>query len=99
MTYLKNGVEYLDDDETRVLRAIRDLNAAKRTTNSSQVASITGMPRTRVAVLTRGLSARKYIKNVGKGAAYHWRLTGKKPGANDHGRFADPRMGPPASLS
>lgn len=78
MTFIKEGTEYLDWEEYRVYSAIKNLNAQHRTTNNSQIASATGLSRTKVGNLTWHLKARSYIKNVGKGAAYHWRLTDKK---------------------
>lgn len=69
MTYLKNGIEYLDDDEQRVFSAIKRLNAQGRTTNNSQIASYVYpyLSRTKVAKLTQELSARRFIKDVSKG--------------------------------
>lgn len=76
MTYLREGFEYLDADETAVYEAIGRLTAARRTGNNSQVASYSGLSRTRVGQVTDGLRARGFIHNVSKGAAYHWRQTG-----------------------
>lgn len=77
MTYIKNGVEYLSSDEAEVLRWVASLNADRRTTNNSQLASHTSMPRSRIAAITMTLKRRGYIRDAGKGAAYHWRLTDK----------------------
>jgi DNA-binding Lrp family transcriptional regulator len=77
MTYLRDGFEHLTDDETNVYAAIKRLNAARRTTNNSQIANSSGLPRTAVGQLTEGLRARGFIRNTGQGAAYHWRLTGQ----------------------
>ena len=75
MTYLKDGQEYLTDDETAVYAAIRELARQRRTGNNSQIASYARLSRTAVARITRGLLARGFIRNVSKGAAYHWRVT------------------------
>lgn len=81
MTYIRNGREEFDANDAKVFGAIKDLNEDRRTTNNSQIASATGLSRTMVGSVTNHLRARGFIKNVSKGAAYHWRLTGKKPGA------------------
>jgi hypothetical protein len=77
MTYLRNGVEYLDAMEHDVYGAIKALVAARRTVNNSQIAAHTGISRTQVAYITSGLRLRGIIENVSTGAAYHWRLTSK----------------------
>lgn len=79
MTYLKDGVEYVEWDENRVLIAVRTMNGQGRTTNNSQLASATGLSRNRVADITTHLRRRGYLRDVSKGAAYHWRLTAKTP--------------------
>jgi DNA-binding IclR family transcriptional regulator len=75
MTYLKDGWEYLTDEETAVYRAIQELTRRKRTGNNSQIASSTLLSRTTVGKLTTELRMRGFIVNTGKGAAYHWRVT------------------------
>ena len=77
MTYLRDGVEYLDASELDVYKAVEALNAARRTTNNSQIARATSLSTTKVAQVTQGLRRRGYIQDVGTGAAYHWRLTQK----------------------
>lgn len=62
---------------TEVYGAIIALNHLGRTTNNSQIASRSGVSRTRVAQVTAMLRSRGFIKDVGKGAAYHWRITNK----------------------
>lgn len=64
-------------DEQTVLKAVARLNTARRTTNTSQVAAEAGLPRTYVAQLLAGLSSADMIRDIGKGAAYHWRMTTK----------------------
>jgi hypothetical protein len=71
------GAEYLDRDETAVYDAIRSLSACGRTTNSSQVARATLIPRTTLRAVLAQLDARGFIRNVSTGAAYHWRVTGQ----------------------
>ena len=75
MTYLKDGYEYLDAQELRVYRVIQRLNAARRATNSSQVAAAAGISRTTVTGVCHHLKARGFLVNAGKGAAYHWQAT------------------------
>jgi DNA-binding IclR family transcriptional regulator len=75
MTYLRNGWEYLTEDEAAVRGAILELAARKRTGNNSQIASATGLSRTLVGKITTELRMRGFITNTGKGAAYHWRVT------------------------
>ena len=77
MTYKVEGVEYLDSFEQQVYKAVKQLNGARRTTNNSQIASVTGLSRNTISKVTRELWARDFIRNAGKGAAYHWRVTGK----------------------
>lgn len=74
MTYLKDGIEYLYEDEQTVYDAIKAINAAGRTTNNSQIARYTGMSNGRVATVVTELRSRGFIKNVSRGAAYHWRI-------------------------
>jgi biotin operon repressor len=78
MTYIRNGVEYLEPDELEVWHAVKALNAQNRTTNNSQIANRTGLSRTRVSKVTAYLKARGFLKDVSKGAAYHWRIGGKQ---------------------
>lgn len=75
MTYLRDGFEYLTEDEAAVRGAILELTARKRTGNNSQIASATGLSRTLVGKITTELRMRGFIVNTGKGAAYHWRVT------------------------
>lgn len=75
MTYLRDGWEYLTDDENLVYAAIRQLARDRRTGNNSQVASYSGLSRTAVGGITQELRRRGFITNTGKGAAYHWRVT------------------------
>jgi len=77
MTYIKDGTEYLDSREMRVYQAVRQLNADRRTTNNSQIARITRDSTTAVGQVTQRLRRRGYLRDISKGAAYHWRLTGK----------------------
>lgn len=77
MTYLRDGVEYLDASELDVYKAVEALNAARRTTNNSQIARITSLSTAKVAQVTQGLRRRGYLKDVSSGAAYHWRTTVK----------------------
>lgn len=79
MTYLKDGIEYLDSQEMKIFESIRYLSNSGRTTNNSQIAADTGIGRTTVANVTAHLSARGFITDEGKGAAYHWRIGGKTP--------------------
>jgi hypothetical protein len=75
VTYLRNGQEFLDDDETAVYAAIKQLAAERRTGNTSQVASYSGLNRTRVTKITAGLRARGFIADVSANAAHHWQVT------------------------
>lgn len=77
MSYLRDGVEYLTADENAVYEAVKSLNKAARTTNNSQVAQATGFSPSKVGDLAQGLRRRGYLKDVSKGAAYHWRTTSK----------------------
>jgi hypothetical protein len=77
MPYLKAGVEYLTAEDNAVYQAIVSLNGEKRTTNNSQIARVAGMSATKVGDITTHLRMRKYIKDVSRGAAYHWRTTDK----------------------
>jgi hypothetical protein len=77
MTYIKDGAEYLDADEFRVYRAVVTLNGQGRTTNNSQVAAEAGLSRAAAGALAARMERRGFIRDAGKGAAYHWRLTGK----------------------
>lgn len=78
MTYIKDKIEYLTWDENRVWLAIGHLTGAGRTGNNSQIASWTGLSRTKVGNITRMLQARGFIMDAAKaGAAYHWRQTDK----------------------
>lgn len=76
MTYLRNGWEHLDDDENLVYAAIGLLARERRTGNTSQVASYSGLPRTRVSKVLATLDARGFITDTGRGSAHHWRVTG-----------------------
>lgn len=71
------GAEYLTAEETIVYDAIRSLSACGRTTNSSQVARATLIPRSTLAAVLAQLDARGFIRNVSRNAAYHWRITGQ----------------------
>lgn len=77
MTYLKDGTEYLDNQELKAYQAVRRLNAARRTTNNSQVAASSGLSRATAARVCQCLRARGFLVNVSRGAAYHWRVTGQ----------------------
>jgi hypothetical protein len=77
VTYLKRGTEYLTADEAKVYESVLYLSGSGRTGNNSQIAADTGLSRTAVGHLTRYLSARRFIRDVSKGAAYHWRATDK----------------------
>jgi hypothetical protein len=81
MTYLRDGIEYLDRDEQRVWQAIVSLNRQGRTTNASQVTrELRGaLSRQRVTAAAADLKRRGYLHDTGKGSAYHWRTTAKKP--------------------
>ena len=85
MSYLRQVVEYVDRDEQKVLAEIAYLNSAGRTTNNSQIARIVRFPTTKVRRIVDGLSARRYITDVSKGAAHHWRLTDKGKSARAEG--------------
>lgn len=60
-------------DESEAYDAVVALNAAGRTTNTSQVASRSVLPRTRAQAALVSLRARHVVHDVGKGSAYHWR--------------------------
>ena len=75
MTYLKDGWEYLTEDETAVYTAIKALTADRRTGNNSQIARYARLSPTTVGRITQELRRRGFITNTGKGAAYHWRVT------------------------
>src|SRR6266576_3677484 len=75
MTYLKDGFEYLTDDELKIVYAIDQLRRENRTGNNSQIASYSHLNRTAVGWLTEALSARGFIKDTGKGNAHHWQTT------------------------
>ena len=77
MTTIKDGTEYLDEQERHVYMAISCLNDERRTTNTSQVAAAASLSRTTVSTVLHHLRARGYIRDIGRNAAYHWRLTGK----------------------
>jgi ABC-type branched-subunit amino acid transport system substrate-binding protein len=62
-------------DEEAVLKAVAVLNASGRSTNNSQIAAESGLPRTRVAAVARQLSDSGNIRDVSRTAAYHWRIT------------------------
>jgi hypothetical protein len=79
MTHIRGGTEYLDAREMRVWKAVQRLNGQGRTTNSSQVATAARLSRNAVAFTASHLAARGYLRDVGKGAAYHWRITAKVP--------------------
>jgi hypothetical protein len=78
-TQCKQDLAYLSayPEARNVYTAIEVLNKQGRTTNNSQIAYVVGISRSKVAEVTRILRQRHYIKNTGKGAAYHWRTTGK----------------------
>lgn len=78
MSYLKNGTEYLTHDEMQVMIAVRALTADRRTGNNMQISRIVHFSPSKVGKITTGLRMRGYLKDVSKGAAYHWRVTGKK---------------------
>ena len=78
MTFMRDHVEYLDQDEIAVWRAVRKLTKAGRAGNNSQIARDTGLPATRVAKITRYVHARSYLTDTSRnGGSYHWRTTGK----------------------
>lgn len=77
MTTLRDGTEYLDNQEREIYLAVKKLSEAGRTTNSSMVARYTRIGRTTVTNVLHHLRARGFIRNAGKGAAYHWRVTDK----------------------
>lgn len=78
MTYYIGRTEYLTHDENRIMIAVRLLHDQGRTGNNSQVASYSGLSRAKVGELTTVLSTRGYLRDVSKGAAYHWRVTDKE---------------------
>lgn len=77
MTYSKNHVQYLDDQEMKVWTAIKELVSLGRSANNTQIARRTGLPTTRVYRVTQELYARGYLRDHGRGSAYHWRPTAK----------------------
>jgi IclR helix-turn-helix domain len=79
MTYLKGMTEYLTPDDKRVWDAVQYLAGQGRTTNNSQVAEVTGLPRTRVRQIATQLRRRNYLRDASPAgcAAYHWRITDK----------------------
>jgi DNA-binding IclR family transcriptional regulator len=77
MTYLKGGTEYLDEQEMRIWHAVKRLNEQHRTTNNSQIAAYSGYSRSTIGSVTAHLRRRGFLRDVSKGAAYHWRLTSK----------------------
>jgi predicted transcriptional regulator len=78
-TSCKQDLVYLRSypEARKVFETIEYLNRQNRTTNNSQIASASGVSRNRVAQVTRMLRQRRWIKDTSKGAAYHWRTTGK----------------------
>ena len=79
MTHVKDGTEYLDAREIRVWTAVKRLNGQGRTTNSSQLATAARLSRDAATFTASHLKARGYLRDAGKGAAYHWRTTAKVP--------------------
>ena len=79
MTHIRNGTEYLDGREMRIWKAVRTLNKLGRTANSSQVAARARLPRSTVTLTCGQLAARGYLRDAGRGAAHHWRVTGTIP--------------------
>jgi DNA-binding IclR family transcriptional regulator len=75
MTYLRNGWEHLTGDETAIYEAIRQLARQRRSGNTSQVASYSGLNRTLVSRLATELRMRGFIADVSTNAAHHWRIT------------------------
>ena len=73
------GTEYLDAREMRVWNAVKRLNGQGRTTNSSQLATAARLSRNAATFTATHLKARGYLRDAGKGAAYHWRTTAKVP--------------------
>lgn len=66
----------LFENEIVVLDAIYWLTEVYgRTGNMSMVASRSKLSRTRTADVTSRLKQRQLIIDIGKGSAYHWRLT------------------------
>ena len=66
-------------DTNTVYEAIERLNAAGKSTNASQVQSVTGLSRRRLLTATDRLRAAGLIKDVGKGNAYNWRTVEAQP--------------------
>lgn len=62
-----------DAEEREVYAAVVALNGYGKTTNASQVSSRAVLPRTRATKVLQSLEARRLIRDVGKGSAYHWR--------------------------
>lgn len=79
MTHKIDGTEYLDSREMQIWRGVQILNEQHRTTNSSQVARVTGYSPGVVTQVAHHLSARGFLKNASQNAAYHWRVTGRIP--------------------
>jgi len=79
MTYLKDGVEYLERNDRRVLRAVLYGTRAGKAGNMSQVASWAGLGRTTTANVAHHLRARGYLLDASEPGvnAYRWRLTDK----------------------
>lgn len=59
----------------RVLKAVALLNASGRTTNTSQIAAETGLPRSAVTAAAAWLQDNGDIKDVSKTSARNWRIT------------------------
>lgn len=64
-------------NQEQVLKAVALLNAHGRTTNNSQIAAETGLPRAAVADAAQGLADSGDIRDVSQTAAHHWRITRK----------------------
>jgi hypothetical protein len=79
VTHIIDGTEYLDSREMRIWRGIRILNEQGRTTNSSQVARVTGYSPGIVTQVAGHLKARGFLADVSQNAAYHWRVTDQIP--------------------
>jgi hypothetical protein len=79
VTMTRSPSPIVQREELGVLRAVEALNAAGRTTNTSQVYSraYPWVSRTRAANLLEYLShgTTRYVTDVSKGGAHHWRLT------------------------
>lgn len=79
MTHVIDGTEYLDSRELRIWRAVSLLNGQNRTTNSSQVARVTGYSSGIVTSVCDHLKTRGFLADTSQGAAYHWRITDRTP--------------------